>query len=160
VILNTIKNYFQNSPGKSTTILTLILIILIFITSIFKHSGETAEPAEISYLSDLIPDQHILVPVELINSDAVAQMMGSSAIADLYSVDLIRNKKQLLFKKVKLIKNPMGQNTFSVLLPEEKGSQLNSIESPVFAVLKSKSSKENKVKKGKKEIYQLSGEDI
>jgi hypothetical protein len=160
MILDTIKNYLQNSPGRSTTILTIVLVIIIVVTSIFQEKREIVEPTEVSHLSDFIPDHHILVPVELINADAIAKMMGVSAFVDLYSVDLIKNKKQLLFKKVKLIKNPTDQTAFSILLPEEREAQLNLIESPVFAVLKSKRSKETKIKSIKKETFQLNGEDI
>jgi len=153
------KQYFQESPARLTTLLTFSIILIILATSLLPKSGEKAEP-ETSYLSDLIPEGYVLVPVQIINGDALSQMMDLTAYVDLYSLDIIKRRKQLLFKKIKIIKNPSDPISFSILLSENKGQELNFLEEPVFAVLKSRKSKTEEIKKTNKVQFQLYGEEI
>jgi len=154
-----IKHYFHESPAKVTTIICVLMVIIIVVTSLFQPSKKE-ESLETSYLSDLIPEGHILVPVQVINGEALAQMMDLSAYVDLYSVDIIQKRKQILFRKVKIIKNPSDHSTFSILLPEDKTQNLNFLEQPVFAVLKSKKSRVQEVKRVQTPTFQTFGEEI
>jgi hypothetical protein len=154
-----IKQYFHESPAKVTTIISIVMVLVILVTSLFQPE-KIEESFEHSYLSDQIPDGHILVPIQVINGEALAQMMDLSAYVDLYSVDIIQKRKQILFRKIKIIKNPSDQSSFSILLPEDQGQNLNFLEQPVFAVLKSKKSQLQSVKKVKQPTFEAIGEEI
>lgn len=157
--LSVIQHYFKDSPARISALISVCLVVIILVTSAFSKDS-TTEPEDVTYLSDLIPDGHMLIPVQVVNGEALSQMMDLSAYVDLYSIDLVQQKKQLLFKRVKIIKNPSESTSFSVLLSEDKSHQLNFIENPVFAVLKSKRTKSRPVKKTTKSRFQVMGEEI
>jgi hypothetical protein len=168
-IFSVMKEHFENSPAKSASFISLAMALLIVLTSFFseKSNSEIQNPQEETpFFSDLIPDGYSLVPVEILNGDTLAHLMDLSAYVDLYSLDPLRNQKQLLFKRIKIIKNSGETPSFSVLLPDDKNHNLQALHSPVFAVLKSKKepktshSKKPKASHHKKMLPTFTGDEI
>src|SRR4051794_25525844 len=71
-----------------------------------------AEPA--AEADTYIPSGHVLVPIQIENSESLNAVMGPFAIVDLYSDSSGHNT--LVAEKVKLIRAPLNPQQFAVLV--------------------------------------------
>lgn len=100
-----------------------------------KLSAQSTESVRDHFQIDtIIPNGYVLIPVKLLNADAISTVIGSHGVADIYETYEGR-KNKLLFSKAKIIKSPVEDSTFSVLVKETKAHLLSNSENPFFAAV-------------------------
>jgi hypothetical protein len=94
---------------------------------------ESAEPAQVD---TMIPAGYLLIPIQLTNGESLASLSGPYALVDLFSVSEKGKKGFKVASAVKLVKAPLNNEQFAVLMKEEDSSKLVKMDGPFFAALK------------------------
>lgn len=111
---------------------------ILLICLLPEASTETAVAATNSAEVDtLIPAGFMLIPVELINAEAMSGLAGQYGVIDLFTANPEKGKKaQKILSKAKILRAPLNPNQFAVLVKEADGTRLLSHAGPYFAALK------------------------
>jgi hypothetical protein len=109
----------------------LFFIIVYIFTSFGSDKPQSQE--KMLTVDTLIPHGYTLVPIELDNIQAIASMIESYGVIDIY-----QNKKKIL-QKVKVLRAPYNPNSYSILLPDEAARNFMQHSGPFFAVIQNKS---------------------
>lgn len=108
---------------------------------IYTSIGSEVEPPKEKHLTvdTLIPNGYALVPIELENIAAIASLIESYGVVDIYlGKSNLRNSKKI-FQKVKILRAPNNPHAYSLLLPDHLSSILMQYDGPFFAVIQNKS---------------------
>lgn len=90
-------------------------------------------------LDELIPAGHVLLPIELVNREALASIMGATAVVDLLTVNPTTMSPQTkIASRVKMIRSPKNPDFFALLIEESESSQILSKPGPYFALIQNK----------------------
>lgn len=118
---------------KNKIILFFMLGFLLI--GLTRLKAQSTEPMRDHFQIDtIIPNGYVLIPVKLLNSDAISSVIGTHGVADIY--DTYEGKRtKLLFSKAKIIKSPIDDSTFSVLVKETKAHLLSNTDNPFFAAV-------------------------
>lgn len=110
-------------------------------------------------IDTIIPSGYVLIPIKLLNADAISAVIGTHGVADIYAT-IQGERTKLLFARAKIIKSPVEDATFSVLVKETKAHLLSNSENPFFAAVQNPrtraidSNSNERSKPGIKIIYQ------
>lgn len=83
-------------------------------------------------IDTFVPRNHRLVPIQISNVDAVKELIGDFAFVDLRDI----KKHTLVMRSVKLIRSPIGDDIFAVLLRENEVNKLLQNGDHFFVVLR------------------------
>lgn len=109
---------------------------------------ETVSPAD---AQTYIPKNHLLIPIEIKNSERLNGLMGSAGVVDLYQAGTeIHPKSELVGRRFRLIRAPLNPESFAVLIRDEEADHLASFPGPFIASLRSDQSKEHEIAKHQK----------
>lgn len=101
------------------------------------------EPPEID---EIIPPGLVLLPIELTNREALASIVGRTAVVDLLAVDSQSlNPKSKVASRVKLVRSPRNPDFFSVLIEERLYSEILKNPGPYFALVQSRKQRNTNV---------------
>ncbi len=110
--------------------------ILILLFANFKNAVPVSSSAESPESTDtIIPKGFVLVPLEIANSQTLAQLISEFGLVDLYSITKDSTKGRKVASKVKLIRAPMDPTQFAVLLPENLSSDFLTEPGPFIATI-------------------------
>lgn len=164
-ITQLLKDYYRNSPTQLALIITGLGMVALTILTVLKpdEKPELAEDtASTTALAEIIPEGKMLLPVELINGEALLSLIEKDARVDLYTLNPQSKKKQKIVSNIKIVKNS-DELGFSVILDEEQSHLIPDLQQNLFAILKSKKSKTQKQVtkvKTKSLDLKLKGEEI
>ena len=101
-----------------------------------------------------IPSGHVLVPLEIANSESLATILGSfGGVVDLYLATNAGQKSgQKVGSKLKLLRAPLNPNQYAVLIRENESQRLLSYTGPFIAVVQNPKEKGNQVKSSRSQI--------
>lgn len=140
--------------------LTIFFLIGFMVVGFSQIKTQSIRPESDRFQIDtIIPSGYVLIPIKLLNADAISSVIGSHGVADIYAT-VQGERTKLLFSRAKIIKSPVEESTFSVLVKETKAQLLSNSQNPFFAAVQNprtraiESESEVHRKPGVKIIYQ------
>lgn len=115
-----------------------IFLILFFLVNRSPSVPKTEKGEEAAAADTYIPPGHVLVPIQVENSEALGAVMGPFAVVDLYSE--ISGHSSVIAEKVKLIRAPLNPRQFAVLVTESLSTQIMQVKFPFSVVLQNRNS--------------------
>ncbi len=117
-----------------------------------EEKVEVAPRVELPELDELIPAGHVLLPIDLVNREALASIMGSTAVVDLLTVNPTTMSPQTkIASRLKLIRSPKNPDFFALLIEESQSSQVLEKPGPYFALIQNKKQTRSNFYKDKKQ---------
>lgn len=136
--------------NKKIFLFFLLGLIMIFTITIFENKPNSSNSK--FYLDSIIPEGHVLVPIQLINADSLALIIGRNGVVDLFQTENGRKTKKIA-SKVKIVQATDELNSFAVLLKEQQSQKILNYETPFFAVVQNPSAKSKEIfQNGKTQI--------
>ncbi len=132
-----LKTWIQLHQKK---LLVLAVFILLTLSMIFEFSQEkkttvTQETSDVENVDQFIPEGFALVPIQLINGQALSQAIGRFGIVDLYLPGKGGRSAQKVGHMLRILKMKNDPTQFQVLAPEIEVKELVEVASPLFAVI-------------------------
>lgn len=124
---------------------TVLLIHLLSNPS--TPDKNTEEAADNFNVDTIIPAGHLLIPIQLSNSESLSSMTGSYSLVDLYVSGDKGRKSFKVASSLKLLRAPLNPEQFAVLVREEDSAKIVTQEGPFFVALKNPKEKPAKVPK-------------
>lgn len=118
--------FFQQISGDRKTLLTAAAVALLPIgLSFFKQpvTAERSAPKPES-IDTHIPRGFVLVPVEVLNYEALDSIFGRFGHVDLYSGHSDQGHPTLIARNVRMLRAPQNPTHFAVLVRERETSHL------------------------------------
>jgi hypothetical protein len=131
-----------------------IFIILGLITYIISREEDKTQvaQAQVPDLDELIPAGYVLLPVELVNREALASIMGSTAVVDILTVNPTNLSPQTkIASRIKIIRSPKNPDFFALLVEENASAEILSKPGPYFALIQNKRQTNSNFYKSKKQ---------
>lgn len=121
-------------------IFLIAFVLLGGIAFFTKPSTETTLPspeAEGPSADTYIPSGHVLVPIEVVNAEALASLVGNvGGVVDLYLATTEQQKGGLkVGSRLKLLRAPLNPDRYAVLVRDEDSTQLLKYTGPFMAVV-------------------------
>jgi hypothetical protein len=135
-------------------VLCTVFISLGLITFIVSRNEEVAELPKIQMpdLDELIPVGQVLLPIELINREALASIVGATAVVDLLTINPTTMSPQTkIASRIKMIRSLKNPDFFAILIDEAASSQILSKPGPYFALIQNKRQSSSNYYKDKKQ---------
>ncbi|WP_413582601.1 hypothetical protein [Bdellovibrio sp. HCB288] len=141
--INSLKMLFVNkfTALKFDHRLLIIGFIILGAMAFFNRSDEPVDAPVIESkpqsVDTFIPRGHVLIPLELANSEALSSIIGDmGGVVDLYLAS--EEKKSggiLVASRVKLVRAPLNPDQFAVLVKEADGGKILQRNGPFTAVV-------------------------
>ena len=97
-------------------------------------------------IDSLIPAGFVLLPLELVNRDALSSIVGSTAVIDLFSVNSqTLNPAKKIASRVKIIRSPRNPDQFALLIPEQETHSIFRQAGPYFAVIQNRATRGTRI---------------
>ncbi len=132
-------NLYINGFFDFKTKVVLVLFVFTILVLLFMNFKNTPpgmpEPEATESTDTIIPKGFVLVPLEIANSQTLAQLISEFGLVDLYSITKDSTKGRKVATKVKLIRAPMDPTQFAVLLPENLSSDFLTEPGPFIATI-------------------------
>lgn len=145
-----LQNLKLTSQNKILMVSFVALLTLWGILSM-KTNGTAEESGpeknKTFYADTLIPKGFVLIPIELANADAVAGLIDQYGVVDLYSGP--ENNSVLVASRIKILRAPLNQNKYAVMVPESFSQELMRIKGPLLAVVQNRFAKDTVAKPAK-----------
>ncbi len=122
-------------------ILCGIFIALGFITFFISRDEDKIEitPLQSPEIDELIPAGYVLLPIELVNREALASIMGSTAIVDILTVNpTTMNPQTKIASRVKMLRAPKNPDFFALLIEDSSSVAFLNKPGPYFALIQNK----------------------
>lgn len=119
----------------------IIGFISIFIVALINNRSRAVNhhplpsPPEMESVDTLIPEGHILVPLELENVEQVSSLIGNSGVIDLYTGGAEVKSRRLIAARVKVIQAPYNPQVYAALIKESDGRVIQNYLGPFRAVV-------------------------
>lgn len=170
--LNIIKQYYEASPAKFSMLVTGTVMICIVMVHSLSSKGAQASSTEhtvsggsshLSHLGDYLPEDKMLVPLDIVNAEAIASLIQSEGKVDLYKADDTHRKTKII-DNLKIVKT--GEDgQFSAIVGEDENEVIPLLQQPLFAVVKAKTKRKknstgNKKTTGKVHWIKIEGEHL
>lgn len=160
--MNKDKFFFLVAEKQHYIYIAFCVLLSISFISKFKKLGnkKPATPIISNSVDTFIPKGYVLVPIEIINPDALNDIIGDFGYVDLYSDQSQTNrpKFELLIKDIKLLKSPVDPSIIAVLSPDKMVHSIVTVNKKFKITIKSKSNKETQLarkdKKNKRIIFE------
>lgn len=119
-----------------------LVVAVISTLGLYAFSGSTHDdetPAvELPPIDTLVPEGHVLVPIEVSNLEALGSVVGPYGIVDLYALDAKGHELSKVGSHLKMVRSLEQPSFISVLVPEEEAFRLLATKGPFqVAVLNS-----------------------
>lgn len=141
--ISLIKKYLS---GKREIWLTFIFAALITLTWSLSNNkrAETPIKEKDDAYDTYIPYGYTLVPIEVQNYESLDSIFGNYGIVSLYFPSDEKNKKpRLLAERVKMLRAPLNQGQFGVLIKDNDAGQIAGHAGPLFVVVHNRETKTN-----------------
>ncbi|MEY4617206.1 MAG: hypothetical protein RJB66_2166 [Pseudomonadota bacterium] len=130
-----------------------VLISLFFMGLALMVAQEKSLPkpkggsASITSVDTYIPSGHVLVTLQLINSESIDGLIGDYGLVDLYeavatSSEESKKRAKPLARRLKIIRAPNNPALFGVLIKETETQIIQKLSAPVFAVIQDPASED------------------
>lgn len=113
----------------------VFILLYLIINSKMKENKIRVENKPV-YADTLIPQGHVLVPLEIANIQAVAGLIDQYGIIDLYAGS--ENNSILLAARVKILKAPLNPNQYAVMVEEALSKDIMKHKGPFWAVIQNR----------------------
>lgn len=119
-------NLFRQLPGERKTLYTAAVLALLPIGLSFFRAPVPTVPSEAKTVSidTHIPRGFVLVPVEILNYEALDSIFGRYGVVDLYSGQPDLPTQTLVARNVRMLRAPQNPSHFAVLVRESETSRL------------------------------------
>lgn len=147
------KSNLKKVMKSERMILCGIFIALGFITFFVSQEEEKKDlpRQEAPELDELIPAGFVLLPVDLVNREALASIMGSTAVVDILTVNPTTLSPQTkIASRVKMLRSPKNPDFFALLIEENASMEVLSKPGPYFALIQNKKQTNSNFYKAKK----------
>lgn len=137
------QNLNLTSQNKILIISFVVLLVLWLILTVKNNSAteeSSSEKPKTFYADTLIPKGFVLIPIDLANVEAVAGLIDQFGIVDLYSGT--ENNSVLVANRVKILRAPLNQNKYAVMVTEASSHELIKIKGPFLAVVQNRFTKD------------------
>lgn len=95
---------------------------------------------EVVQLDNYIPEGYVLLPLEILNREALSSIISATAVIDLFSVNpQSMNPSKKIASRIKLLRTPRNPEQFAILVKESETSLILQTSGPYFAVIQNKS---------------------
>lgn len=117
---------------------TIGLILFFQILSQFdsKPSPTQAIQEQVE-IDTMIPKNHSLFPLNLVNQKSVSAVLGPYGVVDLYRY-YNETKRKLIAKNIRMFRAPKDPESFYVLVPDNKANTFINENDKTFAVIKNR----------------------
>lgn len=119
-------------------IFMFVFFVFVYVYTTLEERGQKPQEKLLT-VDTLIPNGYALVPIELENISAIASLIESYGVVDIYLGKNQSQKSKKIFQKVKILRAPNNPHAYSLLLPDHLSSDLLKYEGPFFAVIQNKS---------------------
>ena len=138
-IIKILNDKLQNKNVQ----LFLSIIILVSVTAVLgaimntdsknQRKANQSEKNEVTEgIDTYIPKGHILIPIEILNKEALKGILEGKGVVNLYSA-----KKRKIAQNVKVIQAPLNREVFAVLVRENEAGPILENASGVFVTINS-----------------------
>lgn len=128
----------------------ILLLGLLFGILTVQYVQKLLSKKESISLDQMIPEDFVLMPIEIQNSEDILPFIGSYGVANLYSYS--KNKgipQDIVALALKIIPPLNHDSRFSAIIPEQEVSKLFQHEGPFYAVIQNPKKKNSKIFKKK-----------
>jgi hypothetical protein len=141
--LNGLKVYLKNNYQIAGAALALVIFCAIY----FSQGSD--EPKKFAESPDtFIPAGFVLVPIDVVNKDALQSMLGNFGVVDLYIPATEPGKLgKKAASRVKILRAPLNPEEFAVLVREGEAFQLVHHDSGFFIVIQNPNQRGTKIVK-------------
>lgn len=135
-----LKSWLLEKPNQY---LLLGLIALLVLAILWPRQEQKTEVQQAIEADTVIPAGFVLVPIELLNFEALSALVGSYAIVDLFAPNTDPNQRpRKIGSDLRLLRAPLNPNQFAVLVPENESDLVVSQATPLIAVIQNRSKNE------------------
>lgn len=135
-----LKSWLLEKPNQY---LLLGLIALLALAILWPRQEQKTEVQQAVEADTVIPAGFVLVPIELLNFEALSALVGSYAIVDLFAPNTDPNQRpRKIGSDLRLLRAPLNPNQFAVLVPENESDLVVSQTTPLIAVIQNRSKNE------------------
>jgi hypothetical protein len=128
---------FNNLSNSRINQIVIIIIVLISIYLASRSEEKTSKaPNTPADLTTYIPDGFVLVPLEIVNQEAISGMIQNFALVDLFTPNTAEKKGRKVATNLKLIRAPLNKDLFGVLIPNNEVSQVVSSSESFFVAIR------------------------
>lgn len=136
-----LKKISLESFDQKNKIILFFFIGLLLVGYTHIKTGSSFSRQDRFRIDTIIPNGYVLIPIKLLNAQAISAAIGSHGVADIYNT-YEGQKTKLLFSKAKIIKSEeIDDSVFSVLVKESKAQLLSNSENPFFAAVQNPKAK-------------------
>lgn len=115
--------------------LVLFFLVGFLVVGFSQIKAQSTRPEGDRFQIDtIIPAGYVLIPIKLLNAEAISAVIGNHGVADIYAT-IQGQRTKLLFARAKIIKSPIEEGAFSILVKETKAHLLSNSENPFFAAV-------------------------
>lgn len=94
-------------------------------------------PLENDSVDTYIPAGYVLVPIEVVNYEALDSVLGQFGIVDLFAADANNTRKsRLIASRIRILRAPRNPSHFAVLAPTEEAPGLVRYDGGFFVVVR------------------------
>lgn len=135
-----LKSWLLEKPNQY---LLLGLIALLVLAILWPRQEQKTEVQQAIEADTVIPAGFVLVPIELLNFEALSALVGSYAIVDLFAPNTDPNQRpRKIGSDLRLLRAHLNPNQFAVLVPENESDLVVSQATPLIAVIQNRSKNE------------------
>lgn len=131
-----LQNLQLTTQNKMLIISLVVFIILFFILNKKNAENPKVLQKESLQTDTLIPKGQVLVPIELVNIEALAGLIDRYGIIDLYSG--FDNNSVLIASRIKILQAPLNPNQYAVLVTESLSQEIMQYQGPFRAVVQNR----------------------
>lgn len=135
------KNLSLTQQNK-ILLVSFSLFILIYLILGKKPNSEPREEKKV-YADTMIPKGFVLVPIELVNVEAVASLIDQFGVIDLYAGHPTEKGSYKLASKIKILRAPLNPNQYAVLAPELLSTRIMKAVGPFWAIVQNRATVSN-----------------
>lgn len=169
MLFNKLKQRLAQVTPNQWTFFLAMCFILTGVTVKSMESPPT--PATESHdepgpADTLIPKNHVLVPIEVVNQESLNGLIGSFASVDLFAVQKASDetgsirKGRKIASHVKLIRAPLNPQKFAVLVHERQSEAIVSYQGEFFVILQQRGSEVGTMVHPAKQVQKTSAPEI
>lgn len=141
-----LKEYASNEKIR----FSMIFLFVGLLSFLWSRNGNTSDPAltyqEEKELDELIPEGFALLPIELINKEALSALIGETAFIDIYTLQSqTMNPNKKIATRMKLIKSPKNPDQFAIIISESRTLDILKYPGPYFATIQNRKNTKSEV---------------
>ena len=111
----------------------LLALFLLFFSLTQGSLEENKRPLQT--MDTYIPLGFVLVPIEVLNKEALSALLGPHGVVDLFLPNRKGQKVYKIAHHVKMLRAPLDPSRFAILVPEKEATKILKHPQPLFAVI-------------------------